>query len=107
MSNKITITTDNPALYDSLNDTLKNGAEIIFGRPTEMSHNGQIPLPLDTVIQIDVDLTIIHKAVLSTWLINTVRGLEGKHKIKIKDKQIPVDDPEAIDFVSGEIDYEE
>ena len=107
MSNKITITTDNPALSDSLRDSLKNGVEIIFGRPTEMSHNSQIPLPLDTVIQIDVDLTVIHKWPLSIWLIDTVRGLEGKHKIKIKDKQIPVDDPEAKDFVYREIDYEE
>ena len=108
MNKFFSITTNNPALYDSLISNLPNGVQIISDRLTEMSNSNQLPLPFEfnTVIKITADLTIIHKYVLAIWLINTVRELEGKHKININDQNIAVTDPEPLGRLMSEIEYE-
>jgi hypothetical protein len=99
MNRKISIETDNPALYGLLNSDLPDGVQIIsdspyIGRDFELS--------LTTDIQIAVDLEAITKNDFTAWLINRVRVLNGNHKINRQ--QIPVDNPEAIELITREIE---
>jgi hypothetical protein len=47
-------------------------------------------------------LAAIEKHDFVAWLISRVRVLKGNHKINRQ--QIPFDNPEAIEFITGEID---
>ena len=99
MNRKISIETDNLALYGLLNSDLPDGVQIIsdspyIGRDFELS--------LTTDIQIAVDLEAITKNDFTAWLINRVRVLNGNHKINRQ--QIPVDNPEAIELITREIE---
>ena len=99
MNKKISIKTDNPALYGLLNSDLPYGVQIISDSP----HEGRgIELSLTTDIQIVVDLAAIEKHDFVAWLISRVRVLKGNHKINRQ--QIPLDNPEAIEFITEEID---
>ena len=106
MNKTISITTDNSALIDFLKVSIPDGVQIISDRLTENRISGQIPLPfeLNIDIQVIVDLATIDKYVLAAWLISRIRVLEGKHKININRQQIPVNDPEAVELITKEIE---
>ena len=101
MNKKISITTDTPALYGLLNSDLPYGVQIISDSPYE---GGGFELSRTTDIQIVADLVKIEKDNFVAWLISRTRVLEGNHKIKINRQQIPFDNPEAIEFITGEIE---
>ena len=101
MNKQISITTDNPALQGFFSADLPDGVIIISGRPPERRD-------LDVIVNIEINLVIdlakIAKVVFVAWLINRARLLKGNHKININSQQISVDDPEAIELVTKEID---
>ena len=101
MNRKISIETDNPALYGLLNSDLPYGVQIISDSPYE---GRGIKLSLTTDIQIVADLVKIEKDNFVAWLISRTRVLEGNHKIKINRQQIPVNDPEAVELITKEIE---
>jgi len=101
MNKKISITTDTPALYGLLNSDLPYGVQIISDSPYE---GGGFELSRTTDIQIVADLVKIEKDNFVAWLISRTRVLKGKHKIKVNDKEIPVDDPEAVELITKEIE---
>ena len=104
MNKKISITTDSPALYGFLNSDLPHGVQIISDSP----YKGRgIEVALTTEIQIVADLVKIEKDNFVAWLISRTRVLEGNHKIKINRQQIPVNDPEAVELLTKEIENEE
>ena len=99
MNKKISIKTDNPALYGLLNSDLPDGVQIISDSPYE---GRGIELSLTTDVQISVDLEAVTKNDFAAWLINRVRVLKGNHKINRQ--QIPFDNPEAIELITREIE---
>jgi hypothetical protein len=101
MNNKISIKTDNPALYGLLNSDLQDGVQIISDSPYE---GRGIELSIATDIQISVDLEAVTKNDFAAWLINRVRVLKGEHKIDINRQQIPVNNPEAIELITRAIE---
>ena len=101
MNKKISIKTDNPALYGLLNSDLPYGVQIISDSPYE---GRGIELSLTTDIQIAVDLEAVTKNDFAAWLINRVRVLKGEHKIDINHQQIPVNNPEAIELITRAIE---
>ena len=104
MNKKISIITDNPALYSFLNYDLPYGVQIVSGSPYE---EGGFDLSRTTDIQIEVDLAAIEKDDLVAWLIGRARLFEGDHKIKINRQRIPVNNPEAVELLTKEIEDEE
>ena len=99
MNKKISIKTDNPALYGFLKSNLPDGVEIISDFPIEMRYTD---LSIATDIQIMVDLAAIEKNAFAAWLINHARVLKGKHKINRQ--QIPINRPEAVELITREIE---
>ena len=99
MNKKISIKTDNPALYGLLNSDLQDGVQIISDSPYE---GRGIELSLTTDIQISVDLEAVTKNDFVVWLINRVRVLNGNHKINRQ--QSPVDNSEAIELITRAIE---
>lgn len=53
-----------------------------------------------------VDLAAIEKDDLVAWLISRTRLFEGDHNIKINRQRIPVNNPEAVKFLTKEIEDE-
>jgi hypothetical protein len=106
VNKKISVTTDNSALYDFLKFALPDGVQIIPDGLTENRISGQIPLPfeLNINIRVIVDLATIDKYVLAAWLINRIKVLKGKHIININRQQIPVNDPEALELLIKEVE---
>ena len=104
MNKKISITTDNYALYGFLNSDLPYGVQIVSDSPYE---GGGFDLSRTTDIQIVVDFSAIEKDDLIAWLINRTRLFEGDHKIKINRQRIPVNNPEAVKLLTKEIEDEE
>jgi len=104
MNKIISIKTDNPALYGLLNSDLPYGVQIISERPYIGS---SLDITLTTDIEILADLEAIEKDNFVAWLINRARVLKGKHKININRKQISVNDPEAVEIITKEIENEE
>lgn len=104
MNKKISIKTDNPALYGLLNSDLPYGVQIVSDSPYE---GGSFDPSRTTDIQFVVDLAAIEKDDLIAWLISRTRLFEGDHKIKINRKRIPVNNPEAVKLLRKEIESEE
>ena len=104
MNRKISITTDNPALYSLLKADLPDAVQIISDSPLEKY---SLEPPLTTDIQIVVDLAVIGKNNFVAWLINRARVLKGKHKININRQHIPVNNPEAVELLIKEIEDKE
>ena len=104
MNKKISITTDNYALYGLLNSDLPYGVQIVSDSPYE---GRGLELSRTTNIQIVADFAAIEKDNFVAWLINRARVLKGKHKININRKQISVNDPEAVEIITKEIENEE
>ena len=87
MNNKVSIKTDNPALYGLLNSDLPYGVKIISESPYK---GGGFELSRTTDIQIVADLASIEKDNFVAWLISRQR--------------IPVNDPEAVELLTKEIE---
>ena len=101
MNNKVSIKTDNPALYGLLNSDLPYGVKIISESPYK---GGGFELSRTTDIQIVADLASIEKDNFVAWQINRTRLFEGDHKIKIGRQRIQVNDPEAVELLTKEIE---
>ena len=104
MNNIVSIKTDNPALYGLLNSDLPHGVQIVSESPYT---GGGFELSRTTDIQILVDFSKIEKDNFVAWLISRTRLFEGDHKIKIGRQRIPVNDPEAVELLTKEVEYEE
>ena len=104
MNKKISIKTDNPALYGLLNSDLPYGVQIISDSPYE---GRGLELSRTTNIQIVADFAAIEKDNFVAWLISRTRVFEGDHKIKINRQRIPVNNPEAVELITKEIEDEE
>ena len=103
MNKKISIKTDNPALYGLLNSDLPDGVQIISDSPYE---GRGFELSRTTNIQIVADFAAIEKDNFVAWLISRTRLFEGDHKIKINRQRIPVNNPEAVELLIKEIEDE-
>ena len=103
MSKKISITTDNYALYGLLNSDLPYGVQIVSDSPYK---GGGFELSRTTNIQIVADFAAIEKDNFVAWLISRTRLFEGDHKIKINRQRIPVNNPEAVELLIKEIEDE-
>ena len=101
MNKKISIKTDNPALYGLLNSDLPYGVQIVSDSPYK---GGGFELSRATDIQLLADLAVIEKDNFVAWLISHTRLFEGDHKIKIGRKRIPINDPEALEHLKKEIE---
>ena len=101
---KISIKTDNPALYGLLNSDLPCGVQITSKSPYK---GGGFELSRTTDINIMVDFAKIEKDNLVAWLISRTRLFEGDHKIKINRQQIPINDSEAVELLIKEIEDKE
>jgi hypothetical protein len=53
------------------------------------------------------NLAAIGKNNFVAWLISRVKVLKGDHKVNINRQQIPVNDPEAVELITKEIENEE
>ena len=104
MNKKISITTDNYALYGLLNSDLPYGVQIVSDSPYR---GGGFELSRTTNIQIVADFAAIEKDNFVAWLISRTRLFEGDHKIKINRQRIPVNNPEAVELITKEIEDEE
>jgi hypothetical protein len=104
MNKKISITTDNYALYGLLNSDLPYGVQIVSDSPYK---GGGFELSRTTDIQIVADFAAIEKDNFVAWLISRTRVFEGDHKIKINRQRIPVNNPEAVKLLAKEIGDEE
>ena len=104
MNKKISITTDNPALYGFLNSDLPDDVQIISDSP----YKGRgLEIAMATDIQMVVDVATIEKHDFVAWLISSAKVLKGNHKININRQQIPVNDPGAVELIKKEIEKEE
>ena len=106
MNKEISITTNNPVLYGSLNINLLDGIKIISEPPIEKRGIG-FDISINFDINIIVDLGKISAYVFAGWLISRTKRLRGNHKININRQQIPVDHPKAIELVTKEIEHKE
>ena len=104
MNKKISIKTDNPALYGLLNSDLPYGVQIISDSPYK---GDGFELSRTADIQIVADFAKIEKDNFVAWLISRTRVFEGDHKIKINRQRIPVNNPEAVKLLIKEIEDEE
>jgi hypothetical protein len=104
MNKKISIKTDNPAIYGLLNFDLPYGVQIVSESPYK---GGGFNLSRTTDIQIVADFTKIEKDNFVAWLISRTRLFEGNHMIKINRQQIPVNNSEAVELLIKEIEDEE
>jgi len=104
MNKKISIKTDNPALYGLLNSNLPYGVQIISESPYK---GGGFDLFPATDIQIMANFAKIEKDNFVAWLISRTRLFEGDHKIEIGRQRIPVNDPEAVERLTKEVEDEE
>jgi hypothetical protein len=101
MNKKISIKTDNPALYGLLNSDLPDGVQII----SDSQYEGRgLKIALTTDIQIVANLAAIGKNNFVAWLISRVKVLKGDHKVNINRQQIPINDPEAVELITKEIE---
>ena len=100
MNKKISIKTDNPALYGLLNSDLPCGVQITSKSPYR---GGGFELSRTADIKIMVDFAKIEKDNFVVWLIRRTRLFEGNHRIKIKRQRIHVNDPKAVELLKKEI----
>jgi hypothetical protein len=104
MNKKISIQTDNPALYGLLNSDLPYGVQIVSDSPYK---EGGFELSRTFDIQIVVNLAAIEKDNFVAWLISRTRLFEGNHMIKINLQQIFFNNSEAVELLIKEIEDEE
>ena len=104
MNKKISIKTDNPALYGLLNSDLPYGVQIVSDSPYK---EGGFELSRTIDFQIVANLATIEKDNFIAWLISRTRLFEGNHMIKINRQQIPVNNSEAVELLLKEIEAEE
>jgi hypothetical protein len=97
MKKQISITTNNPLLHGFLNADTPIGVKIISEPPTEGRG-----VDFGVVINIDfvIDLARISEVLFFAWLIKRSERIRGKHTVNIHNKQIPIDDPEAIELIA-------
>jgi hypothetical protein len=101
MRKQTTITTNNPLLHGFLNADTPIGVKIISEPPTERRG-----VDFGVVINIDfvIELSRISEVLFIAWLIKRSERIRGKHTVNINNKQIPIDDPEAIELIAKEIE---
>jgi len=104
MNKKISIKTDNPALYGLLNSDLPYGVQIVSESPYK---EGGFELSRTVDIQIVANFAAIEKDNFVAWLISRTRLFEGNHMIKINRQQIPFNNSEAGEILIKEIEDEE
>ena len=104
MNKKVSIKTDNPALYGLLNSDLPGGVQIVSGSPYK---KGDFELSRTTDIQIVADLATIETDNFVAWLISRIKILKGNHNININRQQIPIDNPDAVELLTTAIEDEE
>jgi hypothetical protein len=100
MRKKVTLTTDQSALYGFLKARLPRGVEI-SSQPSEARD-------LERTVSIDitfvVDLAEIMPLAFVVFLVNRTRRLRGTHTVKINGKEISLDLPHAVELVTKEIE---
>jgi hypothetical protein len=104
MNKKISIKTDNPALYGLLNSDLPYGVQIVSDSPYK---DGGFELSRTIDIQIVANLAAIEKDNFVAWLISRTRLFKGNHMIKINRQQMPVNNSKAVELLLKEIEIEE
>ncbi|MGD8980237.1 MAG: hypothetical protein PVF42_01510 [Desulfobacterales bacterium] len=104
MNTKISIKTDNPALYGLLNSDLPYGVKIISDSPYK---GRSLEISTANDIQIMADFSVIEKNDLVNWLVSRASVLKGTHEINVNRQQISVNNPEAIKFITSEIEKEQ
>ena len=104
MAFKITVSSGNLRLYRILQSDLPEGVEIVSPPPKETRDWGTA-YSADINIEIVVDISVIAKVAFATWLIRAcTKRPRGNEKINVNGKQISVNDPRAIEFVTKEIE---
>lgn len=102
----VSINTNLPPLYGFLNSELPEGVKIISEPPLEQRGGPDWNIDVSIDINLVIDLAKIAPYALAAWLVGGARRLKGNHKININGKQIPVDNPDAIELVTKEIENE-
>jgi len=106
MKKLITISTTHPALYGLLNADTSEGINIISEPPIQKrSIDWNIAVNID--ITLTIDLTKITALGFAIWLLNHIGRTKREIETNINRKQIPVDQREAIEFITKEIDHEQ
>jgi len=103
MRKKVTLTTDQSALYGFLKARLPNGVEISSHSPEACELEGTVSIDITFV----VDLAKIMPLAFTVYLINRTRRLRGNHTVKINGKQISVDRIDAVELVTREVEQQE
>ena len=104
MALKITASSGNSRLYRILQSDLPEGVKIVSPPPKETRDWGT-PYSVSINIEIVADLSVIAEVAFATWLIECcTKRPRGNEKININGKQISVNDPEAIELVTKEIE---
>jgi hypothetical protein len=103
MRKKVTLITDQPALYTFLEARLPVGIEI-SSQPSEVSG---LEGTAGTDITFVVDVAKIMPLAFTVYLINRTRRLRGNHTVEINGKQISVYKMNAVELVTREIEQQE
>lgn len=86
-----------------LNSDLPYGVKIVSDSPYKWSG---FELSRATDIQIVADFAAIEKDNFVAWLISRTRLFERDHKIKIGRQRISINNPEAVELLTKEIEDE-
>lgn len=106
MIKQLSITTNQPALHSFLNADIPEGIKIISAPPIEKRGiDWNIVVNLD--INLRIDLTKITAIAFALWLLKRIRRPQKEIEIKINRKQIPINQSEAIEFITKEIEHEQ
>jgi hypothetical protein len=103
MNKKLSITTDNPALYGLLNSDLPYGVKIVSKSPYK---GRSFEISRGTDIKIVADFEAIEKDNFVAWLISRTRVFKGDHKMKINQQKIPINSLEVVKLITEEINIE-
>jgi hypothetical protein len=106
MKNELIITTNQPSLHYFFNADIPEGVKIISDPPIERRGiDWNIIINVD--ITLAIDLTKITALAFALWLFKHIRRPQREIEIKINRKQIPIDQSEAIKFITTEIEHEQ
>lgn len=100
---EITVKNNNPMFKQLLASELPTGVEIVH-HPQIERRDINIALNFNFDITFNLNLAILSIPVFVDWLISKSRSVEGNRTIQIESKKISIDDPEAIELVTKEIE---
>ena len=104
MNKEIIVSTNCSVLQPFLNGDLPNGVKINSPPPKENRMHDSLSMTVNFDIQLTVDFTKITAYALAAWLVSRSKKMKGNHVIKINRKEIPADDPKAIELVTNEVE---